>query len=481
MSQTPQPWQQWRRHARRAVHGSTAPTWALDLSALSDGLDDSHARDVVDLSLRVGALMLLTGASAAEATAAILRITNIFGLSRVHVDVTYTSVQVSYTRGPGSDPLTAMRNVGEPSGDYARLGAIQTFITELSDKPAPISEARRRFEKILHAPRHYRRWVVTAANAGLGAGVALLLGGSWLELIIAAACSAAIVLLLRLTGHLRLPAMFGHMLGAMVPTTVAVLVMAGTLSSPAFAALQISPSRVVAAGIVVLVAGLSVMSATRDAIDGFLVTAGARSLSVVVQTFGIVLGVSAVLGIAARLGVPGYLDSPPPLTNVLVIQLIAAAAVAATWSVSTHANLPAVWLSLPLGAFGWIVHSLATNLLELGYGTACAVAATVTTVLAQLIAGRSNIPEQVLSTAAIIAFLPGAMMYRGLTGITNAPTLMDAGTGVTELLGALAAGLGLAMGLSLGAWLGRPLRLAWDDAARRYEDKALRRRTPDHQ
>ena len=51
-------------------------------------------------------------------------------------------------------------------------------------------------------------------------------------------------------------------------------------------------SLVVAAGIVVLLAGMSLVSAAQDAINGFPVTAGARAFELVTLTIGIVVGIA---------------------------------------------------------------------------------------------------------------------------------------------------------------------------------------------
>ena len=64
-----------------------------------------------------------------------------------------------------------------------------------------------------------------------------------------------------------------------------------------------SPSLVVISGIVMLLAGLSVMGAAQDALDGYYVTAGARGLEVMMMTLGIAVGVAVVIGIGRTLGV----------------------------------------------------------------------------------------------------------------------------------------------------------------------------------
>ena len=58
----------------------------------------------MDLALRVGELLLSTGASASDVVATVLRMTSAYDLQAVHVDITYTSVAVSWHGGGGTDP-----------------------------------------------------------------------------------------------------------------------------------------------------------------------------------------------------------------------------------------------------------------------------------------------------------------------------------------------------------------------------------------
>ena len=89
----------WRDRAHRALTAQAAPTWSLDLRAVTDGVDEQRARRVLDLAMRIADSLLSTGASAAEVTAAVLRIRAVYGLRSVHVDVTFTSISVCHYRG----------------------------------------------------------------------------------------------------------------------------------------------------------------------------------------------------------------------------------------------------------------------------------------------------------------------------------------------------------------------------------------------
>src|SRR5665811_2260270 len=102
--------------------------------------------------------------------------------------------------------------------------------------------------------------------------------------------------------HRGSAALFTQVVGGAIPTLVAVGLLAA-ISAGVPGLSGISPSLVVASGIVVLLAGLSVVGAAQDAIDGYYVTAGARGFEVLVLTLGIVVGIGAILAIAQRFGV----------------------------------------------------------------------------------------------------------------------------------------------------------------------------------
>ena len=62
--------------------------------------------------------------------------------------------------------------------------------------------------------------------------------------------------------------------------------------------IDINPSQVIAAGIVVLLSGLSLVGSVQDAITGAPITAAARLLEVVMMTGGIIAGVAFTLRVA---------------------------------------------------------------------------------------------------------------------------------------------------------------------------------------
>jgi uncharacterized membrane protein YjjP (DUF1212 family) len=67
----------------------------------------TQARTALELALRVGDVLLTAGSmSANDVVVEMLRITEAYGLKRVHLDVTFTSIAVTYYAAPTSVPMT---------------------------------------------------------------------------------------------------------------------------------------------------------------------------------------------------------------------------------------------------------------------------------------------------------------------------------------------------------------------------------------
>ena len=456
-----------KERAQRAVRPSGPPTHPITVGVRDDAVDETVARAVLDLALRVGEAMLSTGASASDVTATVLRLAAAYGLRSCHVDVTFTSITVSYHRGPDDDPMTVLRIVRVRTTDWARLGNLQTLVRDAAGG-MDIAEARDRLDRIVAAPHPYRRWVVTFALASLAASVAALLGGDWRVMAISAATTALVDRVQRRLGQWGLPAFFSQAVSAAVPTTVAVLLLwlRSALDSGDD---PLQPGLVVASGVVVLLAGLSVVGAAQDAIDGYYVTAGARTFEVLLLTLGIVVGIGLVLDVARRAGVPLTISGDAGLSSSLAVQVSAAAAVAGFFAASSYARPRTALVAALAGGLGWVVLAGA-GLAGLEPAVGSALAAFVVGSLAQVLSDRVRVPALAVSVAGIVPLLPGLAVYRAMFQLVE-PGLGRSDLWLTTLVGAAGIGLGLAAGVSLGTFAARPLRTELD----RWQRRALRR------
>ncbi|WP_137122378.1 threonine/serine ThrE exporter family protein [Segeticoccus rhizosphaerae] len=460
-----------RDRAQRAVRSSSPPTTIIAVSAGGDAIDERKGRAVIDLALRMGESMLSTGASASDVTATVLRMVDAYGLRSCHVDIAFTSITVSYHRGVEHDPMTVMRIVKVRTADYTRLEKLHDLVREITKGLLAVDEARSRLDEVIRAPHPYRRWLVTGSLAALAAGVAALFGAGVIMMLISAVATALIDRTQRWLAHRGISAFFSQAVGAAIPTVFAVLLYAlqsHGVSVPS----GLSPSLVVVSGIVVLLSGMSVVGAAQDAIDGYYLTAAARTFEVVTLTVGIVVGITVTLAAAQHAGVTMHLSTSAPLSGNRVVLLVASIVIAAAFSLSAYTGLRATGVAAGVGGMAWLLYSFAVDL-HLGMPSASAVAALAIGVLSQVLSRQLRIPALALSSAGIIPLVPGFTVYRGLFELVQRPDSL--GTGLSTLLSAAGIGLGLAAGVSMGTFLARPILHELD----RGQQRALQRARAD--
>lgn len=439
-----------RASTRRVVRPSGPPTDEIPIWTTPDGVDRGTAQAVIDLAMRAGVALLATGAAAYDVVTTVLTLTRAYGLTSVHVDVTYASVTVSYHRGPSADPLTVMRVVRHRVQDFTRLERLRALIISLAADPGDVQDARERFDSVLTAPHPYRRWLTALATGALAAGAAGLVGaGAFIVMLsfLTATVVGRVLSSLRAAG---VATFFGQVVGGAIPTAVATLVVVAQTNGIAFFG-DVSPSLIVASGIVLLLSGLSVVGAGQDALDGYYVTAGARAFEVVVLSLGIAVGISLVLALGERLGYPIAIPSRTRLVDDFAVQVVCAAVIAVAFAVISYSSGRAVAVAGIAGASSWAVLALA-ELAGMGVVTASAMAAMVVGFAARLAARRLGISGLAVTTAAIVPLLPGRMAYEGISQIVTQPSGTGFTDGIPTLIMAFGLGLGLAAGVSLGTY-----------------------------
>lgn len=413
-----------------------------------DGVDRKTAQAVIDLAMRAGTAMLATGAAAADVNATVLMLTRAYGLQSVHLDVTFTSITVSYHRGPDADPITVMRIVRYRVQDFTRLERLRELVVELSQHPLDVDEARVRFDAVIRAPHPYRRWVVTTAGAVLAAGVAALVGAGPSIVVLSFLTAAVVTRVLDWLAKAGVASFFAKCVGSAIPTVVATLVVVAGANGVEFAR-DLSPSLIVASGIVLLLSGLSIVGAAEDALSGYYVTAGARTFEVIVLSLGIAVGITIVLAVGQRLGYPIAISDRTILSDNVGLQLVCAAVISVGFAVGAYATGRAVITAGIAGALGWVILALVERA-GVGPTTASAAAAFVVGFTARLGARRIGISALAVTTAAIVPLLPGRLAYQGISQIVTQPPGVGVAVGLPTLASAFGLGLALAAGVSLG-------------------------------
>ena len=400
----------------------------------------------LDLALRIGEVLLSSGAGAADVTATMLSVARHLGLRAVDVDVTFTSLSLSQQTSFDEPTLMQVRHVTHRDIDYADLTEVDNIVTDLLSDVIDREEARARLARVVSSGHRVPRWAVTLGWGVMGAGVGLLLGGDEIVSLIAFLAASGIDLLKRSMSRRRLPGFYQQVAGGLLATLFAVAAAATDL--------EVDPSLVVIASIIMLLAGIGFMGAIQDALTGFYVTSGARMLEAMLATAGVIAGVSGGLTIGGLLGVDlGRLDPGASGFFDLPVVTFGAGVAAAAFAFASYAPPRSL---LPIGLIAGLSEIIFyfVDLQGFGKAWAAACAAIVIGVVSYSVSGKVRVPPLVIVVSAIVPLLPGLSIYRGLSLISAG----DASNGILGITTAAAIAIALASGVILGEYIAQPLK-----------------------
>jgi uncharacterized membrane protein YjjP (DUF1212 family) len=413
--------------------------------------DSREIYKILDLALRIGEILLSSGAGAADVTATMLGITRHYGLRNADIDVTFTLLRMSYQDDPDEMPVLLTRNINQRDIDYDDLTRTHHLVVDVLEDRVTVTEARARVARVNSTGHYLPRWAVVLGSGVVGGGIALVLGGGVVVTLVATLAGVLITMLMRTLNRQGWPMFYQQIAGGMLATLLAL----GTAALDQDLDLSVDTSLVITASIVLLLSGIGFMGAIQDALSGFYITSGARIIEAMLATAGLIAGVSAGMALAPTLGVslvgvrPGAVDAftraNPPL--VLVGAILAACAFAFTCYAPLRA-LPAIAMSTLLGHLVY----LAVQNPQASMPWAAACAAVTIGLVSYAIAGRVGVPPLVVVVPALVPMLPGLLIFRGLSYISDGQT-----QGILQLSAAAATTIALSAGVIMGEYISQPL------------------------
>ncbi len=402
----------------------------------------------MDLCLRIGELLLSSGAGAADVTATMGSVAQHLGLRYTEIDVTFTALSLTYQPSVDDVPTLMMRHVRQRDIDYEDLTAVDHLVRDILTDQADLYLARSRMATIVSLGHSFPRWAVTIAWALMAAGVAVFLGGGPVVAAVAAVAAISIDVVQMRLARRRFPFFYLQVAGGAIATLLAGAVAASPI--------EVDTSLVVTANIIMLLAGIGLMGAVQDALTGFYLTAGARLIEAMMATAGIIAGVALGISVANVIGIPLGVLVPGRLGNTDLPTLLAgAAASSAAFSVACYAPRRAV---LPVAAITALAALISQQVTASGFGrvAAAGVAAFFIGLVAYAVAGRIRVPPLVVAVPAIVPFLPGLSIYRGLTWLSEGGALVS--QGILSLVTAISVAIALASGVILGEYVAQPVK-----------------------
>ena len=427
-----------------AVEPPLSPMAPVDLD------DDGAVTDVLNLALEIGGILMSAGEGAADTVVQAESVAAAYGLPNATVEVTFTSLTIGVNRRRGRPPISVMRVVNYRTVDMTRATRVSRLLDLIVRRQLTVEQATAEVEKIEASPHPHSFRVAVLGWAMLGCAIVIQLGGSPLAGLISMVSTFALMYANRALSLNGLPAFFQQVVGGFVAAAWALL--AFVVAADRFPGIQ--PSTLVAAGIIVLLAGLTLVGSIEDAITGFPVTSAGRGVETMILTGGVLGGISIALALFDRLGF-----SAPPIdpaisgTASAPIAVIAAGVGAAGFAVASYATVRATLLSVAIGSLGMLIYQIVATS---GFGivVGSALAACVIGLTGGILARIATVPPLVVTIAGIVPFLPGLSVYRGLSALTSD----QAGIGLGLMFQALAIAVALAAGVVFGEWLTRNLR-----------------------
>lgn len=413
------------------------------MARVEDGVREVYK--TLDLALRVGEILLSSGAGAADVTATMLGITDHLGLRNADIDVTFTALRMSFQTDPDELPVTLNRNIRQRDIDYDDLTKVHKVVIDLLTDSIDRDEARAAVARINSTGHWVPRWGVAAGFGVVGGGVALTMGAQPVIVFVAVVAGVGIQVLQRALSRRRLPLFYQQLAGGMFASLLAVGVAA--------VAPDTNPSRIITAAIVLLLAGVGFMGAMQDALSGFYITASARVMEVMLATAGVIAGVAAGIALANSLGLSlGRVTPGAYALSDLWFMLVGGAVAAVGFAFSCYAPKRSFLAIAVIAALGYVVYA-GIQLPGLGKPWSAGLAALFIGVVSYSVAGRVRVPPLVVVVPAMVPILPGLSIYRALSYMA-----LNQGRGVLALFSAAAVTIALAAGVILGEYVAQPLK-----------------------
>ncbi|MFJ3719963.1 threonine/serine exporter ThrE family protein [Streptomyces sp. NPDC090057] len=419
---------------------------------------------VLDLTLRIGELLLAGGEGAEDVEAAMFAVCRSYGLDRCEPNVTFTLLSISHQPSLVDDPVTASRTVRRRGTDYTRLAAVFHLVDDLTDPETHVSleEAYRRLAEIRRNRHPYPGWALTLAS-GLLAGAASVLVGGGLLVFVAAALGAMLGDRLAWACAGRgLPEFYQFTVAAMPPAAIGV---AFSLTH-----VGVNASAVVTGGLFALLPGRALVAGVQDGLTGFYITASARLLEVMYFFVGIVFGVLVVLYFGVKVG--GKLDPDAALGGISarpLVQIAASMVLSLTFAVLLQQERSTVLAVTLNGGVAWSVYGAMNYAGGISPVASTAVAAGLVGLFGQLLSRFRFASALPYTTAAIGPLLPGSATYFGLLNMAQ----NEVDKGLVSLAKAASLAMAIAIGVNLGSEISR-LTLRVGSAGKRRAAKRTR-------
>jgi uncharacterized membrane protein YjjP (DUF1212 family) len=408
------------------------------LSIEPKNLNNSALKKALHVAIYAGEIMLRSGADTARTEQTINYLLHSFGIERYSSIVTPTSILAAIDIPELEQPMTYVKRVENLETNLHRLSAVNDLSRKAAAGLLSLDEIEQELQRIESSRPLYPLWIYLLAASFVAATTTFLLGGGWLDAVVAFGGSLVVQIVLALLQKSKIPGIFYEFVGG----TLATFIVFGLSGLP------VTTSLITGGIILVLVPGAAMLASVGDGIAGNLVSSTARGLEALLKGASLALGVGFALALITQFG--GQLPQRSIVRDLggLPYQLGAAFVASAAFALSKQAPhrviVPAGWA----GALCFGSERLITETTSVA-PTGIFVSAFLVGVFSWIWARRQQNPVTLYSLPGVVILLPGLTIYNGMLALSRERTLEG-----VELLGyAILVSGAIAAGVALSNWL----------------------------
>ncbi|HHT59049.1 MAG TPA: threonine/serine exporter family protein, partial [Corynebacterium stationis] len=384
-----------------------------------DLTDPAQVTGVMEIAARIGEILIFSGSSNSDARAQVYLAAASYGLHYCHVDIVMNTITIHTNIGTGSNrqSLTEVRSARKWTINFTKLSAVDRLIRSIHTGFTPPSVAEQALDDIeaMKSPRTI--FTELLGWATMGGAFSVMLGGNVFVAMMSFFVAFAIIGVIIAMEMMRIPPFYHNIVGgfmAVVPAAV-VYNIASSLG------IAFSPSQVIGMGIIVLVAGLTLVQSIIDGITRAPVTSTARFFEALLSTAAIVGGVGLGIQFSDWIGypLPPLASMSAPVYYEVPLLVLAGGIGSAALAYACHAAWKEVLISGATAAAGMLFYYFVVIPFGAGVVVASGISAIVVGLAGGLLSRRFHIPPLITMVVGYTPMLPGLTLYRGMYASLN--------------------------------------------------------------
>jgi uncharacterized membrane protein YjjP (DUF1212 family) len=405
-------------------------------------LPPDELRDVIDLALWAGQLLLQNGAETARVEETVHRLGT--GLGCSWLDILVSPNAIVATTISGEAFRTKVRRVIRFGGvNLTAVAVVNRLSRQVNRGELDRFGVRVALEEISSRPHAYPRFLVAILVGLACAAFSRIFGGDWPVFAVTWLAAATAMFVRQEMNHRHVNALLNVVLTAFV---------AGLIASSA-TLFQISPDPQIAlaASVLLLVPGVQLVNASEDLLKGHTVTGIIRGINGGLISLGIALGIALVLSLPGVQGLwQGNITRQPQ-----PVWLDALWSGAAALGFALLFNVPprTLWACVLCGATGHAVRTALINpngpIIE-SLEIATFISALVVGFMGELLARRLRIPTPTFTICGVIPMVPGTFAYGAMISMLQVAGVLTVAIPSSDLLQPMVTNF-IKTGLILGA------------------------------